>query len=96
MSCDCERGNFSAVEFAKSIGRVVNTGLKTAFVLDYDPLVSEEIQQKRLEACRACDKHTVTMGKLRCTVCGCFLQAKTSLKDQVCPHPDGPKWQQEP
>lgn len=95
MSCNCEGNNFSLVEFAKSAGRVVKTGLKMAFVLDYDPLVSKEIQEKRLELCRNCDKHTVTLEKLRCTVCTCFLQAKTSLKDQECPHPDGPKWQKE-
>lgn len=99
MGCNCDKhkgGNFSIVEAAKSISRAVSSAVKTVSNGNYNPLVSEETKRKRLDICTNCEMHTYFLNKLRCTVCGCFLQAKTSLKDQVCPHPDGPKWQQEP
>ena len=43
----------------------------------------------RLDACKTCDKYTI---KSTCTLCGCFMPAKTKAINAKCPHPDGPKW----
>jgi hypothetical protein len=43
----------------------------------------------RMEICRGCE-HYRAMTK-QCMVCGCFMPAKTSFKDQECPL-DPPKW----
>jgi hypothetical protein len=96
MGCNCnEKKGFSLVEAATSIGSVVTSAVKTFTLKDYNPMTSPEVQAMRLNLCQECDYHTTVLNKSRCSICGCFLKAKTSLKDQSCPHPEGPKWQEE-
>jgi hypothetical protein len=71
---------------------VVTSAVKIATTENYNPFVAKEEAERRLEICRNCELHTTTLNKLRCKICGCFLGAKTLLKDQYCPHPDGKKW----
>ena len=93
MSCDCEKDNyFSLAEATKSISKVVTSAVKVVTIENYNPFVPKSESERRLEICRNCELHTMTLNKLRCKICGCFLGAKTTLKDQSCPHPDGPKW----
>jgi len=59
----------------------------------HNPFVSTELQEERLKICKECSFHTSMLNKDRCTVGeGSFLKARTSLKDQNCPHPEGSKW----
>lgn len=95
MGCNCEKNqNFSFREALKSTSRVANSAVKTFTLKDYQPLVSKEISQQRMIICKNCEYYTTLLKKSRCSICGCFLKAKTSLKDQRCPHPEGPKWQE--
>ena len=48
---------------------------------------------ERINECLNCDKIEDFLGKKRCQVCLCFIEAKASLIDQDCPHPNGSKWQ---
>ena len=42
----------------------------------------EEVRAKRLEICNECDK----LNKIRqCTLCHCFVGAKTALSEAYCP-----------
>lgn len=59
---------------------------------NYNAFSSDEEKKKRLKACGSCDKQETFMGKNRCQVCLCFVDAKASLVDQTCPHPNGNRW----
>lgn len=49
-------------------------------------LVTEEVAQKRLNICMACDyKHLTQKNRLRCTECGCFMDIKAHLAASKCP-----------
>jgi len=61
----------------------------------YNAFVSEEEKERRLKICKSCDEIGEFLGKQRCNVCLCFVDAKTKLVDQDCPHPKGSKWQKE-
>jgi hypothetical protein len=50
------------------------------------------MRNKRMAICLMCE-HKSTLGT--CGICGCVLKAKTSVRNQTCPHPDGPKWNAE-
>ena len=97
MGCNCneKKGNFSAKASVISTSRIVTSAVKSFVLENYDPMVSEEIREQRLKICENCENYTLTLNKPRCSICGCFLRAKTSLRDQACPHPEGPKWSEE-
>ena len=59
----------------------------------YNAFSSEEDKNKRLKACNSCENSEEFLGKKRCKICLCFTEAKASLVDQTCPHPNGDKWQ---
>jgi hypothetical protein len=61
----------------------------------YDAFASTEIKEERMKTCKECEKIAFLVNKPMCSVCGCFLTAKTSLIDQDCPHPEGSKWPKE-
>jgi hypothetical protein len=92
MGCNCKSDiSFSPLEAGKSLAKAVVSGIKSMSSGEVI-LVDEAIQKERMSICTSCDFHVVTLKKSRCRVCGCFLKLKTSLRDQECPHPDGPKW----
>jgi hypothetical protein len=95
MPCNCENEkNFSFKEALKSVTKAANSGVKTILHTNYEPLVSKKISKERMEICKQCEYHTLLLKKSRCSICGCFLTAKTSLREQSCPHPDGSKWRE--
>lgn len=47
--------------------------------------VTDAQQAHRLEICRQCPYIRKRVGVERCSLCGCFLQVKTRLKDEYCP-----------
>lgn len=61
----------------------------------YNAFVNDEVQQERLKICGSCEELESFISMKRCKVCLCFLDAKTKLVDQDCPHPNGSKWQKE-
>jgi hypothetical protein len=55
--------------------------------------VSKEVQQTRMDLCRACDHFDSLLA--RCKICGCFLEAKTRLAGFHCALDqigETPKW----
>ena len=58
----------------------------------YDAFVSSEIKEERLKICDSCEEQEMFLGKRRCKICLCFLEAKASLTDQTCPNPTGNRW----
>ncbi|MFD1955614.1 DUF6171 family protein [Paenibacillus thailandensis] len=51
--------------------------------------VSDDVYERRLAACGACDK---LMNGTTCTVCGCIVQVAAKLKERSCPRPGGDRW----
>ena len=58
----------------------------------YNAFADVEIKDFRLSQCNSCELLTVTLGKKQCKACKCFIDAKASLIDQECPHPEGSRW----
>ncbi len=46
-------------------------------------MASDEVRAVRLAECDGCEK--LFKPTMQCRACGCFVKAKTSLKDQKCP-----------
>lgn len=45
-----------------------------------------ELSQQRMEQCRKCkDIVYLTKTVTECSICGCFLDAKTRVKEESCP-----------
>ena len=44
---------------------------------------ARELSRERLEVCRTCEK--LFKPTMTCKACGCFLKAKTLMRDQTCP-----------
>lgn len=42
-------------------------------------------KNRRLAICEKCPHIGTFLNQINCKVCGCFLEAKTALKDQHCP-----------
>lgn len=62
-----------------------------------DPV--EKVYNERIKICKGCAKMDVLGSSCVvkgtqpcCNVCGCSLSLKLRSLDSVCPHPDGPKW----
>lgn len=53
---------------------------------------NKRMAKKRLAICSTCDLRTGSKKSLACSVCGCWLIAKTRDEEETCPHPLGPKW----
>lgn len=86
--CDCNK-NYSPVANAFKAATDVLKGFADS---KYNPYCTKEEANRRLDICKGCDKITSFMGKPQCSICYCFVEPKTKLIDQSCPHPDGPKW----
>lgn len=58
----------------------------------YNAFVEKDVKEERLKACNSCSELEEFLGKKRCKICLCFVEAKSSLVDQDCPYPNGSKW----
>lgn len=79
---------YSIVEAGKSV-------IKHFTDPTYDAFSPEEEKVRRLKICGSCENLELFFGKKRCKICTCFVNAKASLIDQTCPHPEEDKWQKE-
>jgi len=61
----------------------------------YNAFCTEEEKNDRVKVCETCENIEEFYDRPRCKVCLCFINAKASLKDQTCPHPNGDKWLKE-
>lgn len=95
MACNCKDDEqpFSLHKAVTSFTSAVKSIVKTVVNPGFDPFVDEVTKAQRLEICKSCEHYTSSLNKPRCKICGCFLNYKTSLKEQSCPHPEGEKWQ---
>ena len=90
MSC-CKENKFEA--FTKhSLVKAAESIIKHMMSPHYDAFVGEETKIERMKICDDCEMKEKILGKKRCKVCSCFLEAKASLAEQDCPHPGGSKW----
>lgn len=48
-----------------------------------DNKVTDDIQAARYAICKKCPYYRIVADQ--CSACGCFLYAKTYMRDQVCP-----------
>lgn len=89
MSCcnNNKKGFFdnSLLDAGKSIVKYITDD-------SYDAFVSESEKESRMKICHECEQFDIFLNLKRCKICLCFLDAKTKLKDQSCPHPTGNKW----
>lgn len=52
--------------------------------------INEELSKQRLKICYNCPR---LMGGMVCAICGCAVDAKTRLPEEVCPETKpGPRW----
>jgi hypothetical protein len=91
MSCCDNKYNgpftkYSIIDAGKSI-------IKHFVDPTYNAFSSVEEKNKRISICDSCENKEEFLGKKRCKICLCFIEAKASLIDQICPHPNGDKWQ---
>lgn len=56
--------------------------------LDDARKVGEQLYQKRLSCCEACDKRV----GITCSICGCFVEVRSVKVNMHCPDPEGGKW----
>ena len=90
MSCCPEREKkpfteYSLVKAGKSI-------IKHFSDETYDAFVSQDLKAERLKVCSGCQHQTEVFGLKKCKACSCFLDAKASLVEMDCEHPEGSKW----
>lgn len=88
--CDGKRSKtftqYSIVKAGKSL-------IKNFIDPTYNAFVDPQTKKTRLDACRKCEMLETFFNKERCKVCLCFIEPKSSLVDQSCPHPEIDKWQ---
>lgn len=46
-------------------------------------IIFSDKSKERLDTCKKCDKFI--LDRNRCSVCGCYMPAKTKLKGSKCP-----------
>jgi len=88
MGCGCNKKKKPGISLTKTAKSLLSAGLsvtKGSVMKDYDPYVTENEKQIRLEICGQCENLEVFLKKKRCGICKCFLSAKAALKDQHCP-----------
>lgn len=98
MGCNCQTdkksSTFSIKEAVRSSTIAVSSIAKGIMIPQYDVFVSDEIKNARLDACKSCENLIMTLGKIRCGVCGCFMAGKAAMREMNCPHPEGSKWKE--
>jgi hypothetical protein len=93
MSC-C--GNKKKTPFTQySIVKAGESIIKHYTDPNYNAFSSQEEKDRRVEICNFCENLELFLTKKRCKVCLCFIEAKASLIEQTCPHPQGDRWLKE-
>lgn len=91
MSC-CEDKKFQPFS-QSSLVKAGASVIKHFLDPSYDAFVEKSVKEERLKSCENCEMRDEFLGKKRCKVCSCYLEAKASLIEQDCPYPGGSKWQ---
>jgi hypothetical protein len=91
MGCGCPDDKKPFTEY--SLAKAGSSIIKHYTDPTYDAFVDDEVKMERLKKCEDCDQLGSVLGVKRCNVCWCFVNAKASLVDQDCPHPNGSRWQ---
>jgi hypothetical protein len=94
MSC-CEENKKSKPFTQYSIVEAGKSVIRHFVDPTYNAFAEEDEKNTRIKTCNSCENMEVFFGKKRCKVCLCFIEAKASLIDQTCPHPNGDKWLKE-
>jgi hypothetical protein len=94
MSC-CEENKKSKPFTQYSIVEAGKSVIRHFVDPTYNAFIEEEEKNTRIKTCNSCENMEVFLSKKRCKVCLCFIEAKASLTDQTCPHPNGDKWLKE-
>jgi hypothetical protein len=90
MSCCPERDKKPFTEY--SLVKAGKSVIKHFTDSTYDAFVPDEEKSERLKACSACEMEREVFGLKNCAACNCFLEAKASLIEMDCEHPEGSKW----
>jgi hypothetical protein len=93
MSCGCEDDKKPFTEY--SLVKAGKSVIKHFTDPTYNAFSSQEVKAERIKICENCENREEFLGKKRCKICLCFIDAKASLIDQDCPHPEGNKWQKD-
>jgi len=93
MSCCPDKKNKPFTEY--SLVKATRSVIKHFTNSTYDAFVDDEVKKMRMEACNGCDQLREVFGLKNCKVCDCFVDAKSSLVEMDCEHPDGSKWRRE-
>jgi len=83
--CNCGKNKKRAQmpHFAKQVENAASAAgrVMTNAVTGQRILVDSKVRKKRLEICQACDRCDGS----RCSECGCYVAAKTTLTSEECP-----------
>ncbi len=74
-------------QISQTLEETLNILRKTG--LTKDQSVSDELYQKRLEACKDC---SFLSGGILCTMCGCYIAVRALYIDNECPSPKTDRW----
>lgn len=80
----CRRCLLSDMEAEKPLYQLIQ---EVIAAMDEDEKTPEALYQKRLAACKACER---LMGGM-CALCGCYVEVRAAKKGQRCPDTN-PKW----
>lgn len=86
--CNKNKKNFTDYSIVKAGKSIIKHYTDPA----YNAFSEKEEKKRRMEICLECEMVENFLGKKRCKVCLCFIDPKTSLVDQTCPHPKNDKW----
>jgi len=90
MSCCPERDKKPFTEY--SLVKAGKSVIKHFTDSTYNAFVPEEVKLERLKVCSECEMEREVFGLKNCKACDCFLEAKASLVEMDCEHPEGSKW----
>lgn len=74
----------------------LKSGAKSLFTIamnaakGVDQSVPEEVKKHRMDLCNSCPNKLITGN---CKLCGCFVSAKTSYRQEACPDGKWGKWE---
>ncbi len=84
MKNDCKR----CLLFESAEGDMLALIKEKIEKLSPEERVSNDVYEKRLQACRACDELISGM----CLKCGCYVEFRAAFKNKNCPDVKNRKW----
>jgi hypothetical protein len=89
MECGCHKkqttGNTKALLSKAQQDSRISSLLTTPHQTGKERFVSRLEYRERLEICKECEKVKYLFGRIRCGVCGCFLEIKAAVPLMKCP-----------